>query len=201
MRLSEATPVSAAISLVLAVACMCCSCKLPTERSFLRVSHGWRAYRYDASRTGAQPFASDLSDPKSAQKLAVKWVFTTRDSGYFQASPIIVNGTVFIGSSAGYFYALDEDTGTLKWQYPIPPDPPLVSPSSAPKKTSYGIQSIAMYWDLGTDGAVIFGAQDPALAPKLGSARLHALNAKTGALIWKSDPVAIINGTDSTSLK
>ena len=176
----------------------CCSCKSQAERNLLKVSHGWRAFRYDGSRSGSQPFASELSDPKAAQKLGVKWVFTSTDSGYFNSSPIVVNNTVFIGNSAGHFYALEEDSGTLKWQYPVPPDPPLTAPPSAPKKTSYGIQSSAAYWDRDEDGVVIFGAQDPTLEPKLGSARLYALNAKTGALIWKSDPVATINGTNNT---
>jgi outer membrane protein assembly factor BamB len=111
---------------------------------------------------------------------------------------------VFVGSSAGYFYALDELNGALKWQYPSLSDPPLVPPGSVDPPTlakrSYGIQSSASYWDRDSDGAVIFGAQDPTLEPKLGSARLYALNARTGTLIWKSDPIATINGTDSHSL-
>jgi outer membrane protein assembly factor BamB len=168
-------------------------------------SHGWPTYRYDSSRTGDQPFASKLSDPKAVKNLGVKWVFTANDSGYFGASPIVVNGTVFIGNSSGHFYAIDENSGTLKWQYPIPPDPPLVSPalpgSRECKLACYGIGSSATYWDRDNEGAVVFGAQDPTLEPKLGSARLYALNARTGALIWKSDPVAIINGTDTHSLK
>ncbi len=201
MRLAVAIPLRQICLFICVVTWICSSCKSPSERKLLRISHGWSAYRYDGFRTGAQPFASQLSDPKSAQKLAVKWVFTTKDSGYFNSSPIVVNHTVFIGSSAGYFYAVEEDSGTLKWQYPVPPDLPLVPPPLAPKKTSYGIQSSAAYWDRDEDGAVIFGAQDPTVEPKLGSARLYAVNARTGALIWKSDPVASISGVDSSSLK
>jgi outer membrane protein assembly factor BamB len=171
-----------------------CSQTFPTPNS-------WQAYRNSTFRNGAQPFASKLSDPRLAKTLAVEWTFTAMDAGYFNASPIVVNGTVFIGSSSGIFYALNEDSGALRWQYPMPPDPPLVSPPTAPKKTSYGIQSSAAYWNRDGDGAVIVGAQDPTLEPKLGSARLYALNAKTGKLIWKSEAVAIINGTDSASLK
>lgn len=164
-----------------------------------QTSHGWPAYRYDSSRTAAQPFASKLSDPNTVRTLAVRWVFpsTGRESGWFSSSPIVINGSVFIGSSSGYFYAIDENTGVMKWQYPKPPDPPLVSNSPA---TSYGIQSSAAYWDRDSNGAVIFGAQDPTVEPHLGSARLYAVNAKTGVLIWKSDVVATINGTNRKSL-
>jgi PQQ enzyme repeat len=80
----------------------------------------WYTYRYDAARTGVQPWASTLSDPRRVGTLAVKWAFPTAETGVgaFRASPIVVNDTVFIGSTNGYFYALDAATGTLKWQYP-----------------------------------------------------------------------------------
>ena len=167
-----------------------------------RTIHGWTTYRYDMSRTGAQPFASKLSDPRAATTLSVKWMFAAQ--GGFGSSPIVANGTVFIGSSAGYFFAVDEDSGTLKWRYPPPSEPPLVAPMDPKSRecrigACYGIGSSASYWDRDQDGAVIFGAQDPSLVPNLGSARLYALNAKTGALIWKSDPVAIINGTNTNA--
>lgn len=192
----------AGFAVCLALASILASCFLPQSRG--RSIHGWITYRYDASRTGAQPFASKLSDPKAVKSLAVKWTFSADDSGYFSASPIVVNGTVFIGSSAGFFYALDEDSGKLKWRYPNPPDPPLVAPMAPNSRecrigACYGIGSSASYWDRDDDGVVIFGAQDPSLEPHLGSGRLYALNAKTGTFIWKSDPLAIINGTNTNT--
>ena len=36
----------------------------------------------------------------------------------FSASPIVVNGTVFIGDNDGYFYAIDAATGFPRWQFP-----------------------------------------------------------------------------------
>jgi outer membrane protein assembly factor BamB len=155
-------------------------------------SHEWPDYRYDNFRSGVQPFASDLSDPRKVHTLAVRWSFPAegRDTGKFLSSPIIVNDTVFIGSTSGHFYALDVHTGALKWQYPVPPKPPLVPSVST---FAYGIQSSASFWGRDSDGAVVFGAQDPSLG-QYGSARLFALNAATGALIWASDPVAITNG-------
>ena len=35
----------------------------------------------------------------------------------FSASPIVVNGTVFIGDNDGYFYAIDAATGFPRWQF------------------------------------------------------------------------------------
>jgi outer membrane protein assembly factor BamB len=158
----------------------------------------WYAYRYDGSRTGVQPYKSDLSDPAKVAALKVKWTYpaTGAVTGGFQGSPIVVNDTVFIGGQDGYFYALDAATGALKWQYPKASDPPLLGQDPTWR---YGIQSAAFYWDRGPNGAVIFGAQDPTLGPvgphgSYGSARLFALDAKTGAVIWKSALIAEING-------
>lgn len=158
----------------------------------------WYAYRYDSARTGVQPYKSNLSDPSKVGSLKVKWTYPTTGAVAkgFQGSPIVVNDTVFIGGQDGYFYALDAATGALKWQYPKASDPALLGQDPM---WQYGIQSAAAYWDRSPDGAVIFGAQDPTLGPigphgSYGSARLFAINAKTGALIWKSDLIAEING-------
>jgi outer membrane protein assembly factor BamB len=185
-------PIDFIVGLLLIICATSCS-----RQHVSRTVHGWTTYRNDTSRTGNQPFASKLSDPQAVKALTVKWTFTAHEG--FSASPIIANGTVFIGSSAGHFYALDEDSGSLKWRYPNAPEPPLISQMSPCKiGACYGIGSSASYWDRDADGAVIFGAQDPTLDPRLGSSRLYALNARTGALIWKSDPVAIINGTNTS---
>jgi hypothetical protein len=72
----------------------------------------WFTYRHDSARTGAQPIASDLSDPAKISGLHVVAKFPPDGSpltipGGFAAAPIVVNGTVFIGDVNGYFYALD----------------------------------------------------------------------------------------------
>ena len=161
----------------------------------------WYTYRYNNARTGVQPYASDLSDPAKVGRLAVRWSFpaTPNGVGAFRASPIVVNDTVFIGSVNGYFYALDAATGALKWQYPTS-DPALIGKEQRKGLPSwrYGIQSSASYWvgspTVAPNGAVIFGAQDPSRGPLGSDARLFARDAKTGAEIWTSDSIAVING-------
>jgi outer membrane protein assembly factor BamB len=171
----------------------------------------WPTFRHDNQRTGMQPVASNLSNPAEIGQLAIKWSFPTTAAGLdaFRASPIVVNGTVFIGNDNGYFYALDAATGALKWQYPNAGTQALLGGDS---QWRYGIQSSAAYWNRSPDGAVIFAAQDPSLDPlcpaadpecpkgaSYGSTRLIALDAKTGALIWKSDRIAEINGDSDTN--
>lgn len=75
----------------------------------------WYTYRYDSMRTGAQPWASALSDPAKVGTLHVGWTFPLEGAvGAFRASPIVINDTVFIGSTGGYFYALDAASGKPK---------------------------------------------------------------------------------------
>jgi outer membrane protein assembly factor BamB len=159
----------------------------------------WPAYRYNTLRTGVQPFASDLSDPNKVGSLAVKWTFSnaTFGGGSFKASPIVAEDTVFIGSDTGHFFALDAATGKLKWQFPE--HGALFPPVSS--HWDYGIWASAAYWhrDGGAESAVIVGAQDPSLG-QFGSARLFALGVSTGKEIWRSDPIAIIDGITMSSL-
>jgi outer membrane protein assembly factor BamB len=164
----------------------------------------WPTYRHDSQRTGVQPTASALSDPAKVKTLHVKWVSELRGTGkvlpMFQASPIVINDTVFIGSTGGYFYALDATSGGFKWQYPPLGDPPLLGSCSA--FGGYGIQSSATYAKIGgqdpagPQDAIIFGAPDPTAETGLGSARLFALSL-SGNLIWKSDVVAHVSGCTS----
>jgi outer membrane protein assembly factor BamB len=113
-------------------------------------------------------------------------------AGAFLASPIVVNDTVFIGSDDGYFYALDAASGGLKWQYPRKPwEPPLHGKAADP--FADGIKTSASYWFRPPNGAVIFSAQDPSLGVKKSDARLFALDAASGSVIWKT-PIASITG-------
>lgn len=178
----------------------------------------WPTYRHDNQRTGTQPFASNLSlVGVGGRNLQIEWAFPTTANGIgsFKASPIVINDTVYVGNTNGFFYALDAATGTLKWQYPKPGDTPLRGGDNK-DSWSYGIESPAAYWDNPPNGVVIFAAQDPLLPPlcpqgdaecpagaAYGSARLFALDAKgdpqgNPILIWKSDLIAEING-DSDS--
>jgi outer membrane protein assembly factor BamB len=175
----------------------------PERHSLPPIVWEWYTYRHTGLRTGVQPYASDLSNPAKVRTLDVRWRFPADGqpalSGGFRNSPIVANDTVFVGGRNGYFYAIDAATGVLKWQYPKPADPPLLAEDRAFR---YGFEASASYWyrGEGVDGIVVFGAQDPSLGPagphgSYGSARIFALNAATGAVVWKSPPIATIDGT------
>jgi outer membrane protein assembly factor BamB len=101
---------------------------------------------------------------------------------------------VYVGNGNGRLYALDANTGQLLWQYPAANQPALTSQFTC-NPSSFGLASSATIARIRNEvDAVIFGAPDQSLAPGFGSGRLFALNANTGAEIWKSPAVAVLNG-------
>jgi outer membrane protein assembly factor BamB len=161
-------------------------------------------YRNNPGRYGQQFLGSALSNPTTVLNgLHVGWRspdpgWTGPRPGPFRAAPVVFNGTIFIGDINGVFWAINAQDGTFRWRYPV--SGPGLNGSCMQGGNgswgSYGIQSSASYASINQQDAVIFGAPDPDTNTDggNGSARLWAVNATTGALIWKSDVVARVNG-------
>lgn len=124
----------------------------------------WPTYLHDPQRTAATD--ERVLSPKNAGQLSKLWTFKT--GGSIAASAAVVDGTVYVGSWDGYEYALDEMTGNLKWKTFLgitKPDPKCNPPE-------VGVSSSATV----QDGVLYVGG---------GDAYWYALNAKTGAILWK----------------
>ncbi len=168
---------------------------------FSACSSDWPAFRHNPLRTGAQLNNGPLTDPSKVANLAVAWTFpgTTPPSpapGPFRASPIVYKGVVYIGNSNGYFYALNANDGTLKWQYPS--GGAALTSTFTCNPSSEGIASSAAIAEIGGKDAVVFGAPDQSIGTHLGSGRLFALDASTGAEIWKSPEIAALRSDGVT---
>jgi outer membrane protein assembly factor BamB len=162
----------------------------------LGCSKDWPAFRHNLLRTAHQGRSSPLADPTRAPSLAVRWTYpATGALSPFRASPIVYRGRVFIGNANGRFYALDANTGALLWQYPPTASPALTSQFTC-NPSSQGIASSAVIGNVSGADAVIFGAPDQSFGTGLGEGRLFALNAATGAELWKSPVVARLTGVD-----
>ena len=70
----------------------------------------WLMFRGDTRATGVSP--ASLSDD-----LQVAWELKIQNGG-FDGSPVISEGTVFLAEGRGILYALELETGEVKWQYP-----------------------------------------------------------------------------------
>lgn len=163
----------------------------------------WLGYRNNPGRYGSQLLGSALSNPNNVlSSLHVVWrspdpTWTGPQPGPFRAAPIVFNGTVFIGDVNGVFWAINAQDGTFQWKYPA--TGALNGSCTQGGNGSwgaYGIQSSGSYASVNGKDAVIFGAPDPDPGTDggNGSARLWALDASNGALLWKSDVVAHVNG-------
>ena len=108
----------------------------------------WTMFGYDLSRTAS--YGSTGAAPKGV----VKWMFAAGDR--IQASPVVVNGTVYIGSNDRKLYALDAETGGEIWSF----------------EAKSWIESSAVV----VNGIVYVGSND---------SRLYALDAESGEKIWE----------------
>jgi glucose dehydrogenase len=149
-------------------------------------SSDWPAFRHNTLRSGGQLNNGPLADPAKVAGLSIGWTFpvgaVTPAPGPFRAGPIVFKGTVYIGNSNGYFYAINAKNGSVKWVYPSGAALALTSTFTC-NPSSEGIASSAMMAEIGGTDAVIFGAPDRSIGTHLGSGRIFALNAQTGAEI------------------
>jgi hypothetical protein len=169
------------------------------------VAGEWVMFRGGMERQGVQQPTASLAafaDPTKVQTLGVAWWFV--GPAPFVASPVVYNGLVYIGDTSGEFWAIDSGAGTVKWKYPDPttnPNDPTSLIGLCNPWGNVGIQASAVVTTVvnsegAAEKAVVFGAEDPDSQTDYGngSSRLWALDANTGALIWKSDVVAHVTG-------
>jgi polyvinyl alcohol dehydrogenase (cytochrome) len=113
--------------------------------------------------------------PQNVGQLQLKWVFTT--GGDVSATPAVAHGAVYFPDFAGNFYAVNANTGSLKWQKRIA--------EWTGVNGDFARNDPAIY-----KGMLILGNQAGTLVKWNGSrllgtgARVIAANAANGKLIW-----------------
>ncbi len=129
------------------------------------LNSSWPIHRNDRKRTGQSSFATNGTED------LVKWKFSTGDE--ISASPVVGNGTIYVGSLNGNLYAVDKK-GHMKWKF---------------KTGNIIISSLA----IDDEGTIYFGS---------GDGKLYALH-QNGSLEWSYDteghitssPAVAENGT------
>jgi polyvinyl alcohol dehydrogenase (cytochrome) len=136
----------------------------------------WPTYGRSAQHTFSAP---TTLTPAQAPTLAKAWEFPTGDA--VTATPTVVHGTVYVGSWDGDFYALDLETGALRWKFQLDAQPavqPQPGVDPRPFDSDGGLVTSSAWYEPGRHGnpdLVIFG----------GGYTLYALDAHTGGLVWK----------------
>ena len=107
-------------------------------------------------------------DKKNAGELGIAWTYDLATSRGVEATPIIVDGVMYLTGAWSIVYALDAKTGKELWVY----DPKVSGEAAAKSCCDVINRGVAVYGD-----KVYVGVFD---------GRLEALDAKTGKLVWST---------------
>ena len=124
----------------------------------------WPTFLHDPQHTAVS--GETFLSTSNAPQLTKLWAFKT--GGVIAASPAVVAGVVYVGSWDGYEYALNATTGAQLWKTYLG----ITTPSTSCSPPSAGITSGAAV----QNGVVYVGG---------GDAYWYALDASTGAILWK----------------
>jgi outer membrane protein assembly factor BamB len=132
----------------------------------------WPAHNYDLANTRAT--VQSPINSQTVSNLKVKWSFPFKGAsafGIFASTPIVLNGTVYLQDLNSNVYALDRDTGAVKWRHMFN------KPSIGPNGVAFG-------------SGLIYGATET---------NVFALDAQTGAMVWTRKLIRNANeGIDMT---
>jgi outer membrane protein assembly factor BamB len=125
-----------------------------------------------------------------------KWHYAT--NGFVTTSPVVSNGSVFVGSSDDYLYALNASTGVLEWSFPTYGSV-FSSPAVAGGNIYFGSNDFNIYALNAGNGAYVWNftatntvGASPAVSNGTvyiadDNANVYALNAASGAQIWSDN--------------
>ena len=128
--------------------------------------HNWLTH----GRTYSEQRFSPLTqiNGQSVQELGLAWTYELRTSRGASATPIVLDGVMYVTSSWSLVYALDATTGREKWLY----DPKVDRANGSKACCDVVNRGVAVYGD-----KVFVGVLD---------GRLVALDAKSGAVVWET---------------
>jgi len=124
----------------------------------------WRLHGNDVSEQRHSALNQINSD--NVDQLGLAWSFDMYTRRGVEATPLMVDGTLYVSGSWSMVYALDEKTGELKWFYN-----PEVDRAFLAKGCCDAVNRGVAY----ADGKVYVGAYD---------GRLVALDASDGSVLW-----------------
>jgi outer membrane protein assembly factor BamB len=147
-----------------------------------------------------------------SDKLALSWKFKTEEE--IKGSPVVADGVLYIGSSDGYLYALNAETGKLIWKFKtgatIEASPTVLNGtvyigSADDKLYAVDVKMGKEIWQFKTHekiiGAVNWFKKEETHYIVFGSYDnfIYCLDAKEGKLSWKFESENFINGSPAIS--
>lgn len=140
-------------------------------------STDWPSYLHDPGHSSSTP--ANAITVANSTNLQRWWHFASpgrtvagQPGGGFVASPTVYQGSVYIGSNTGVFYALDENTGLVLWSRMLG----YVTHKTCAARGIAATATVAV--DPNSGAATVYAAG--------GDGHLYALDAVTGDSVWTS---------------
>lgn len=150
-------------------------CTDTSTRSSPEATNPWTGWGGNASNTRFQHREATLT-PTNVQGLQLDWAFAFPETTRMRAQPVVAGDTLYIGSQSGTVYALDRDSGCIRWTFQ----------ADAEVRGAVNLQTSP---DSSTS-RILFGDF---------KANAYALDATDGSLQWKvkvhEHPMATITGS------
>ena len=146
---------------------------LPRQQAVLAAASGdWPTYMDNVGRSGYNP-AETIINRTSAKNLKLHWSFKAGNS--ITSQPVEANGLIYWGAWNGFEYATKLD-GTVLWKQNLGQ-----TTDNNCKPPTVGVNSSATVASM-----TVAGKLTPVIFVGGGKADLYALNANTGAVIWRT---------------
>src|SRR5215467_10414435 len=123
----------------------------------------WNGWSTSVTNSRFQDARSAGLTASSVPGLKLKWAFNLGNTTTARSQPVVVGGRVYLATPTGPVYSLDAATGCTHWAFMVGP-----------------MRAAVTLDDAGGVPAVFFPGQ---------GGTVYAVNAATGALIWKNKPV------------
>jgi glucose dehydrogenase len=136
----------------------------------------WPAFGHDPGNRNYSTLTQ--IDRDTVGRLRPAWIFQTGITGYFQAQPVMVDGTLYVSTTQNNVAALDARTGKPFWTYTHKPRTEKI----------FGPPSNR---GLAVSGGLVFEATM--------DGRLIALDAKAGRVVWDKEAVRPEEGESETA--
>jgi PQQ-dependent dehydrogenase (methanol/ethanol family) len=154
----DATTQTATISADIRVSQEMLSAAESDRANWLQTNGGYTNQRY---------YAGDQINVRNVRNLRPAFIFQTEIKESMEVAPVVVNGVMYITTSYNHVYAVDATTGKQFWHYKHKMGP-VTTYCCGPNN-----RGVAVYRDM-----VYMGTLD---------AKLVALDAKTGKLLWETE--------------
>src|SRR5690606_5985760 len=155
-------------TLLAAFVCLAAACSSVPEKG------EWPAYGSDGASSKYTPLSQINSDNVDQLKEVWRWSSpdnqlqgsaTRERASYYKATPLMVNGRLYVSTSFNLVAAIDAGSGETLWQYD-----PKAYEQGRPANSGWQHRGVS-YWESGADKRVIITT---------GTGELIALNADTG---------------------